>query len=368
MMGTPAFNVLVLGASYGILPAVKLALAGHAVTVVGRAEEVAALACGPVQVELAMRRTGRRIVLDAPLADQPTPGSLTLRTPADAAPGQADFALLAMQEPHFAAPEVAALVARIAAARVPCLSLMNLPPPPFLARLGTVPGSAMEGVFSAADAWAGLDPALVSVASPDAQALRLDGTRPGVLTVTLASNFKAAPFADAAAQSVLERLAHDMAHLQVRSGEATGQEMVRPPVALIAAASLHVPLAKWPMLLAGNCRSVTRTGPRPIADAVHADLPASRAIYDAVSGLVLQLGARPTDLVPFDAYARAAAQLTRPSSVARALQGGARAVERIDRLVLNLMRHYGRDDGPVAEITLLIDALLEANRRPETGD
>jgi hypothetical protein len=302
--------------------------------------------------------------LDSPLAAHATPGSLTLRTPADAAPEQADFALLAMQEPHFAAPEVAALVARIATARVPCLSLMNLPPPPFLARLGTVPESAMEGVFSAPDAWAGLDPALVSVASPDAQALRLDGARPGVLTVTLASNFKAAPFADEAAQSLLERLARDMTHLQVLSGE----ELVRPPVALIASASLHVPLAKWPMLLAGNCRSVTAAGPIPIADAIHADVPASRALYDTVSDLVLRLGARSADLVPFDAYARTATQLTRPSSIARALQSGAQAVERIDRLVLNLLRHYDQDEAPVTKISALIDALLEANRSPGNSD
>ncbi|MXO71878.1 hypothetical protein [Alteraurantiacibacter buctensis] len=353
-------NVLVLGASYGLLPAIKLALAGHAVTVVGREDEIAAMADGPVQLEMAMRRTGQRIVLAAPLVAHPTPGSLTLRTPAGAAPEQADFALLAMQEPHFAAPAVAALMARIAAARVPCLSLMNLPPPTFLARLDSVPESALEGVYSAPQAWAGLDPALISVASPDAQALRLDGTRPGVLTVTLASNFKAAPFADHAAQSLLERLARDMSHLHVLSAG----EPVRPPVALIAATSRHVPLVKWPMLLAGNCRSVTRAEPRPIAEAIHADLPASRALYDAVSDLVLRLGARPADLVPFDTYARAAAQLTRPSSIARALDSGAKEVERIDRLVLNLLRHHGRDVAPVAEISSLIDALLEANRSP----
>lgn len=357
-MGACALNVLVLGASYGLLPAIKLSLAGHSVTVVGREEEIATMAGGPVQLEMAMRRTARRIVLAAPLAAHPTPGTLTLRTPTDAAPEQADFVLLAMQEPHFAAPAVGALMARIAAERVPFLSLMNLPPPTFLARLGTVPEAALDGVFSAPQAWAGLDPALISVASPDAQALRLDGTRPGVLTVTLASNFKAAPFADKAAQSLLERLARDMSHLHVLSAE----QPVRPPVALIAATSLHVPLVKWPMLLAGNCRSVTRAGPRPIADAIHADLPASRALYDAVSDLVLQLGARPADLVPFDTYARAAAQLTRPSSIARALASGAKEVERIDRLVLNLMRHYDRDDAQVAVISALIEARLEANR------
>jgi hypothetical protein len=359
MTAAAPLNVLVLGASYGLLPAVKLALAGHAVTVVGRAEEIATMARAPVQLDLPVRRSGERIVLAVPVAAHAAPGSLALRAPADAVPEQADFALLAMQEPQFAAPAVAALVARIAAARVPCLSLMNLPPPPFLARLGTVPDAALAGVFSAPETWASLDPALVTVASPDAQALRLDPAQPGELTVTLASNFKAAPFADQAAQNLLERLARDVSHLQVRADG----ELVRPPVALLATASLHVPLAKWPMLLAGNCRSVTETGPRPIADAIHADLPASRALYNTVADMVCQLGARPADLVPFDAYARAAAQLIRPSSLARALAGGAQAVERIDRLVLNLLRAQGRPDAEVAKISALIDSQLAANTR-----
>ena len=82
---------------------------------------------------------------------------------------------------------------------------------------------------------------------------------------------------------------------------------------------------------------------------------------------VLELDDAEADLVPFDAYARAAAQLARPSSLARALESGAENVERIDRLVLNLMRHYGRDDRSVAKISSLIDELLEANRRPGRG-
>lgn len=359
MIAAPPLNVLVLGASYGLLPAVKLALAGHAVTVVGRAEEIAVIAGAPVHVDLPRRRSGERIVLTAPIAAHAAPGNLALRTPADAMPEQADFALLAMQEPHFAAPAVAALVARIAAAQVPCLSLMNLAPPPFLARLGTVPEEPLAGVFSAPETWARLDPALVTLASPDAQALRLDPARPGELTVTLASNFKAAPFADQSAQRLLERLARDLSHLQV----GVGGELVRPPVALLATASLHAPLAKWPMLLTGNCRSVTEAGPRPIAEAVHADLPASRALYNAVADMVRQLGARQADLVPFDTYARAAAQLIRPSSLARALAGGAQAVERIDRLVLNLLRAQGRDAVEVAKISALIDRQLAANTR-----
>jgi len=353
-MTTAPLRVLVLGASYGLLPGLKLALAGHAVTLVGRADEIAAMAARPLTVDLPLRRSQQRLVLQGNVAAQAAPGTPALTTPALARPADTDFVLLAMQEPQFAASDVADLLRRIGQAGVPCLSLMNLPPPPFLARLGTVPPAALAGVYSAAAAWTALPPELLTVASPDAQAVRLDPARPGQLTVTLASNFKAAPFADASAQALLHRLAHDMAHLKV--------DGVRVPVALVATSSPCVPLAKWPMLIAGNYRCVTDGAPRTIAQAVHDDLAATQTIYEAVAALARDLGAGASDLVPFAAYATAARGLARPSSLARALAGGAQAVERIDRLVLNLLRAHGRDHAAVASISARIDRALAANR------
>ena len=42
---------------------------------------------------------------------------------------------LAMQEPQYSAPAVRGLMTRIAAGRKPCLSIMNMPPLPFLRRI-----------------------------------------------------------------------------------------------------------------------------------------------------------------------------------------------------------------------------------------
>ena len=67
-------------------------------------------------------------------------------------------------------------------------------------------------------------------------------------------------------------------------------------------------------------------------------------------------------MVPYDAYARAARELVRPSSAARAIANGATAIERIDRLVLNLMSGKGLDTSLVEPVVSLIDQRLAANR------
>ncbi len=343
-----AVRILVLGASYGLLPGIKLALAGHRVTFVGRADEVAAMAREPLELLIPLRRSDDVVVLRTDRAG--------LTTPEQADPRRFDFAVLAMQEPHFAAPDVAALMGRIAEAGIPCLSIMNLPPPCFLARIGSF-REVLAGVYSSPAVWSAMDPERFTLASPDAQAVRRDPARPGQLTVTLPSNFKAAPFARAEDQALLERLAGDMSRLKW----AHEGELVRPPVMLRATGSVFAPLAKWPMLVAGNCRCLVPGGIRSIDEAVNSDREETQAIYEHVAALARRLGAGESDLVDFDSYARAAEQLSFPSSLARGLAAGARQVERIDRLVLNLMRREGIETGAVEAISAAIDRRLEAN-------
>lgn len=337
-------NVLVLGASYGMLPGVKLALAGHDVTFIGREDEVAQLRQGDLVVRIPQRRGGGVAELRCSNASFATPGEADVEA--------ADLVILAMQEPQFADSAVAGLTRRIGVSGKPCLSIMNLPPPPFLARLG-IAATSLEGVYASNEAWQGFNADKMSNASPDPQALRMDPQRPGELTVTLASNFKASPFAGAQDQVLLEGAARDISRLKV--------EGIAPPVRLLAHSSPFIPLVKWPMLIAGNCRCVEPGGIRTIADAVLSDPDSSRAVYEAVSTLVVELGADPKIMVPFDSYSKAAQQLTRPSSAARAIDNGATKIERIDRLVLNLLREKGRDTSLVEPIADLIEKRLLAN-------
>lgn len=98
--------------------------------------------------------------------------------------------------------------------------------------------------------------------------------------------------------------------------------------------------------------------PVSIAEAVHDDLEASRAIYDWCARIVRRQGAPDDALVDFDRYAEVARDLVLPSSLARGLAAGATAVERIDLLMAGVAGHVGVDPAPLAPITRMIDRQL----------
>lgn len=190
-----SFHILVLGASYGLLPGVKLALAGHKVTFVGRHEEVVLMGRNKIGIQMRHRRTGEELHVAVAIAADADCGIVALRTPSEADPAHAAIVIFAMQEGHYADPAVARLVDQIALLDLPILSIMNISPPPFLSRLGITQSEALAGVYSSEDIWRKIRPEKLTHTSPDPQAVRLDASSPGDLTVTHPSNFKAAPFA-----------------------------------------------------------------------------------------------------------------------------------------------------------------------------
>jgi hypothetical protein len=348
-------NVLILGASYGSLLGAKLALAGHGVKLV----------CLPAEVEL-INKEGARIRMPVKgregLVEVDTrrlPGKLSASGPREVNPADYDLVALAMQEPQYRAPEVRQLVAATAKARVPCMSIMNMPPLPYLARIPGVALDACRSCYTDPAVWDGFDPALMTLCSPDPQASRPPEAKVNVLQVRLATNFKSARFASDSHTAILRRLESDIEAARFD----TGAERIELPVKLKVHDSVFVPLAKWSMLLAGNYRCITREGMRSIKEAVHSDLAAARAVYEWVVELCKSLGAREQDLVPFEKYAAAAQGLTGPSSAARALFGGAPYIERVDRLVKAIAAQKGRRLAALDEIVALVDAKLEANRK-----
>ena len=120
---------------------------------------------------------------------------------------------------------------------------------------------------------------------------------------------------------------------------------------------------QWAMLLTGNYRCVTADGAVDIKDAVHADLEASRAVYNFVVDLCVKLGANRDDLVPFEKYAAAAQSLTRPSSAARGLNNGVPNIERADKLVQLIAAQQGLRNAVIDATVARVDARLEANRK-----
>ena len=348
-------KVLVLGASYGSLLATKLLMAGHDVTLVCRPEEADLIEAKGTVVRLALRgEDGPRLIASAGL-----PGRLDACVPDAADPAGYDLVAMAMQEPQYRAAEVRALLARIGRSGRPCLSIMNMPPLPYLKRLAGLDTGALEVCYSDPRVWDDLEPGLVTLCSPDPQAFRPPEEKLNFLHVGLATNFKAAAFEDDAQTAVLRTLAADIAAVRL-----DGKDV---PVKLRVHASRFVPLAKWSMLLTGNYRCVTAGAPRPIRDAVHDDLGGSREVYDWVRGVVRDIGAAPADQVPFEKYAAAALGLLKPSSAARAIDAGAPQIERADKLVQLIGRQVGKAHAVVDATVALVDARLAANRAAVRG-
>jgi hypothetical protein len=351
----PTYKVLIMGASYGSLLATKLVLAGHTVK----------LACLPAEADL-INSAGTRVRLPVKgreglveVHSWTLPGKLSADVPAAIHPREYDLVALAMQEPQYKAPGVRELLDAVAKSRVPCMSIMNMPPLPYLARIPGLSTHALRSCYTDASVWDGFDPALMTLCSPDPQAFRPPEEKLNVLQVRLPTNFKSARFASETHTAMLRQMEADIEAARFD----TGSGRIELPVKLKVHDSVFVPLAKWAMLMAGNYRCIQKDGMRSIKDAVHENLAASREVYHWVVKLCVSLGADPKDLVPFEKYAAAAQGLANPSSAARALFGGAPNIERVDRLVQAVAAQKGMRSSVLDEVVKLVDARLETNRR-----
>ena len=350
-----AYNVLILGASYGSLLATKLLFGGHKITMVCLPAEVEAFNSAGARVRLPIR--GRKDPIE--LNSRNLPGKLSAAGPGDVKPSDFDLVALAMQEPQYRSPGVRELLDAVAKSRKPTMSIMNMPPLPYLKRIPGLNTDALKPAFTDASVWDNFEPGALTLCSPDPQAIRPPGEKINFLLVTLPTNFKVARFASDQHTAILRQLEKDVDAARYDAGDGP----LELPVKLRVHDSIFVPLAKWAMLLTGNYRCVTEDGAVDIKDAVHRDIETSRAVYNWVCGVCERLGASPNDLVPFEKYAAAANDLVRPSSAARALNNGVPNIERTDRLVQLIGAQYGMRNEIVDRTVALVDARLAANRK-----
>jgi hypothetical protein len=347
-------KILILGASYGSLLGAKLALAGHSVTLVCLPQEANLINAKGAIVRMPVK--GREGLVEVNSRD--LPGKL-VAVGTDVNPRDFDLVALAMQEPQYRSPGVRELLDAVAKSGVPCMSIMNMPPLPYLARVPGIDAAKCADSYTDPTVWEHFDPKLMTLCSPDPQAFRPPDQEVNVLQVRLPTNFKSARFDSDKHTALLRQLASDV---EAARFEKDG-EKIELPVKLKVHDSVFVPLAKWAMLLAGNYRCVQADGMRSIREAVHTDLEETRAVYNWVADLCVSLGASRDDMVPFEKYANAAQSLQSPSSAARALAAGAPNIERVDRLVQTVAAQHGKRSAAVDETVALVDSWLVKNRR-----
>ena len=352
----PAYNILILGAAYGSLLASKMLFGGHKIHHVCLPAEADLINAEGFKVKLPVRGRAEPVLLES----QKLPGKVTAGGAAGVNPKDYDLVALAMQEPQYRSPGVRELLDLVATSKVPCMSIMNMPPLPYVKRIPGLDYEALKPAYTDPTVWDNFDPGLLTLCSPDPQAIRPPDGKANELLVTLPTNFKVAKFDNDKYTQILRDLEKDIDAVRFDPGDGTKIEL---PVKLRVNDSIFVPLAKWSMLLAGNYRCITREGMRTAKEAVHSNIEESKSVYNFVFDLCVKLGANPSDLVPFEKYAAAAQSLSRPASAARALFNGAPNIERCDKLVQLIAKQKGLSHPVIDANVALVDELLAANRK-----
>jgi hypothetical protein len=351
------YNILILGASYGSLLASKIMFGGHNVKLVCLPAEADLINSEGFRVRMPIR--GRKDLVE--IDSRKLPGKASASGPTGLKPRDYDLIGLAMQEPQYSSPEIRVLLDAIAKSQVPCMSIMNMPPLPYVKRIPGLDYDALKPAYSNPSVWDSFDPGALTLCSPDPQAVRPPDEKINVLQVTLPTNFKVARFDSEESTAILHRLEKDIDSVRF----ATPEGAIELPVKLRVNNSVFVPFAKWAMLLAGNYRCITEDGMRTAQEAVHSNIAEAKSIYDFVVDLCIKLGASREELVPFEKYAAAAESLSRPASAARALNNGAPNIERADKLVQLIGKQMGMNHPLVDDIVGLVDRRLGENREKQ---
>lgn len=352
-----AYNILLMGASYGSLLASKLLFGGHSIHLVCLPAEADLINAEGFKVTLPVRGRSTPVLLES----RKLPGKVTAGPATGVDPSKYDLVGLCMQEPQYRSDGVRQLLDAVGKSGVPCMSIMNMPPLPYIKRIPGLDYKALEPAYTDPRVWDSVQAQNITLNSPDPQAIRPPDGKANELLVTLPTNFKCARFQKDKDTAILRQLEKDVDGARFDTPEGK----IELPVKLKVYDSIFVPLAKWAMLLAGNYRCITDDGMRTAQEAVHSNIEESRSVYNFVFDLCVKLGADPKDLVPFEKYAAAAQGLSRPASAARALQNGAPNIERADKLVQLIAKQKGMSNPVVDAIVARVDRRLEANRKKQ---
>ena len=118
------YKILIMGASYGSLLASKMLFGGHSVHLVCLPAEADLINAEGFRVRMPVKGRKEQVEIDS----RKLPGKVTAGGAAGVNPKDYDLVGLAMQEPQYRSPGVRELLDAVAKSKVPCMSIMNMPP------------------------------------------------------------------------------------------------------------------------------------------------------------------------------------------------------------------------------------------------
>ncbi|MGB9320081.1 MAG: hypothetical protein WCB77_05695, partial [Pseudolabrys sp.] len=200
------YKILIMGASYGSLLASKILFGGHSVHLVCLPAEADLINAEGFRVRMPVKGRKDQIEIDS----RKLPGKVSAGGAAGVNPKDYDLVGLAMQEPQYRSPGVRELLDAVAKSKVPCMSIMNMPPLPYVKRIPGLNYDALKPAYTDPTVWDNFEPGLLTLCSPDPQAIRPPDEKVNVLQVTLPTNFKVAKFDNDMYTGILRQLEKDI--------------------------------------------------------------------------------------------------------------------------------------------------------------
>src|SRR5215471_12093486 len=200
------YKILIMGASYGSLLASKIMFGGHSVHLICLPAEADLINADGFRVRMPVRGRKDQIEIDS----RKLPGKVSAGGPGGIDPREYDLVGLAMQEPQYGSPGVRELLDAVAKSRVPCMSIMNMPPLPYIKRIPGLDYDALRVAYTDPSVWNNFDPASLTLCSPDPQAIRPPDGQANELVVTLPTNFKVAKFDNDKGNAIIRQLEQEI--------------------------------------------------------------------------------------------------------------------------------------------------------------
>src|SRR5512143_2455166 len=157
------YNILLMGASYGSLLASKLLFGGHSIHLVCLPAEADLINAEGFKVKLPVRGRAEPVLLE--------PRKLTAGPATGVNPADYDLIGLCMQEPQYRSEGVRQLLDAVGKSNKPCMSIMNMPPLPYIKRIPGLDYEALKAAYTDASVWDSVSPKKITLNSPDPQAI-----------------------------------------------------------------------------------------------------------------------------------------------------------------------------------------------------
>ena len=201
------YKILMMGASYGSLLASKILFGGHSIHLVCLPAEADLINAEGFRVRMPVRGRKEPVELDS----RKLPGKVTAGGAAGVNPADYDLVGLGMQEPQYRSPGVRELLDAVARSRVPCMSIMNMPPLPYIKRIPGLDYEPLKAAYTDADACGTISIPARSRCQPGSAGDPPAGRkRSTCCMVTLPTNFKCARFDSDKDTAILRQLEKDV--------------------------------------------------------------------------------------------------------------------------------------------------------------